>query len=136
MEAILFSKPLVKMDVKNFCFIDGEHEIQKVGYTLRLEGDTFKDMEGIDIVVKPKELLKLERIIKKEKGKKCEYIELAIIRELFTLVKDETHLCYTSHSVLFNYMAHHIKRYFVLRKIRFHEPVPVFCEYILCDDEL
>ena len=120
------------MDVKNFCFINGEHEIEQMGYTIRLDGDTFKDMDGIDVPITLKELLKMERSIKKEKGRKCDYIEWAIIRSLFTLVKDESH-CDEAHSVFYDYMVHHIKRYFVLRKIRLHEPVPVYCEFVLCE---
>ena len=124
------------MDIKNICYVDGKHEITEMGlYWLRLDGDNFHEYDSYDILVTKKELMKLERSIKKEKKHNCEYIELSIIDRLKALVDDEKNLCEEATSVFYQYLVNHLKRYFVLRKIRLGEPVPVYSEWCLLDDD-
>ena len=104
-------------------------------YWLRLDGDNFHGYDSYDILVTKKELMKLERSIKKENKHNCEYIELSIIDRLKALVDDEKNLCEEATSVFYDYLVYHLKRYFVLRKIRLGEPVPVYSEWCLLDDD-
>ena len=121
------------MNITNICYIDGRKTriYPNDQYTLNID-HVFKNFE-FEIPVTKKELNKLEKKIRKEEGA-SDYVEFCVIYKLKAIIDDDT-LNREAVDVFYEYISQHLKRFFVIRKIRYNEPIPLHCENFMFDGE-
>lgn len=121
------------MNITNICYIDGRKTrlYPNDQFTLNIDS-VFKNFD-FEIPVTKEEIHKIEKKLRKEKDA-SDYTEFCIIHKLKAILDDDT-LNGEAQDVLYKYMTQHFKRFYVIRKLKYNEEVPLYCEHFTFSEE-